>query len=623
MVYFHSAQPRASPSESPRMELVPQSAPPPSVIPLVPPNSREKYGAYWPEGMNDITIELACFRQGRTFEEGGLGKAGHFKEIVNTIWGPHNDRQHFRWSPWGDRKLDAACAHKYLAVSGCANSEKSDFFAVWAIVNFIAAPTETMVLITSTSLKESRGRIWGRVEDYWLAAQHVCGDALPGKLVSSVGMIRFNDPTGEYKTSDRCGIHLIAGEKKKEKESIGKMIGLKNQRVLFIADELPELSHAILEAAFSNLAANPEFQLIGIGNPASIYDPHGVLSKPKHGWASVSVADDEWETERGYQIRFDATKSPNVLAGKTLYPWLPTQAKIDAAMSDTGGEDSAAFWRMWRGFWCPHGATESVVSEADIIKFACDTHRVRWKTPPVEFSFFDPGFTTGGDRSIAMFGKFGVDHEDKSVLLYTGYKHVTEDVTKKAEPRNFQIAAKWRDLCLSRGIAAERAAYDNTGAAAFGDIVSSVWSQQVTPINFGGKPSILPVSVFDKTPASDKYINRMTEIWCSIKEYMRSSQIRGIDPDLGQELTSRRMKNKKDMGLKAQVEPKEIYRSRVGKSPDIADAALGLLDFLRSKYRFRAAARNEQSTRNTSNWRQWVKKRDALNRSNVWLDRAA
>lgn len=584
---------------------------------------REKYGRLWPAESNDFTIELRCFRDGVTQEDGGLGKAGHFREIVTILWGPHNDRQYFRWDPWAERKLEASCTHKYLAVSGCASSGKSDFYAIWAIVNFLAAPTETMVLITSTSLKESRGRIWGRVEDYWLAAQHVCGGQLPGKLVSSIGMIRFDDPSGEYKTSDRCGIHLIAGEKKKEKESIGKMIGLKNQRVLFIADELPELSHAILEAAFSNLAANPEFQLIGIGNPASIYDPHGVLSKPKGGWVTVTVDDEEWETEKGFHIRFDALKSPNVLAGKTIYPYLPTQAKIDAAMSDTGGEDSAAFWRMWRGMWNPHGGTESVVSEADIIKFACEETLVRWKSAPVEFAFLDAGFTTGGDRSISHFGKFGIDKDDKPVLLYNSYVNITEDVTKKGSPRNFQIVEKWRTICMERGITPDRAAYDNTGAAAFGDIVSSVWSRQVTPINFGGKASSLPISVFDKTLACDKYANRATEIWCVLKEYMRSGQIRGIGPDLGQELTARRMKLKKDLGLKAQVEPKEIYRSRVGKSPDIADAALGLLDFLRSKYRFRAAVRTAESGKTNTKWKDFVKRKDVLNHSNVWLDRDA
>lgn len=587
----------------------------------------EKYGILWPNGTSDITIELFCFRHGRAFEEGGLGKAAHFKEIVNFFWGANNDRIQFKWTPWGDRKLEASCVHKYLGVTGCANSEKSDFYAVWALVNFFCAPTETMCLITSTSLKESRGRIWGRIEDYWLGAQHVCGGALPGKLVSSVGMIRFEDPTGEFKTSDRCGIHLIAGEKKREKDAIGKMIGLKNQRVFFIADELPELSHAILEAAFSNLAANPEFQLIGPGNAASIYDPHGVLCKPKNGWASVNVEMDEWETEKGYCIHFDALKSPNVIAGRVLYPWLPSVAKIDAARKDTGGEDSSAFWRMWRGFWSPNGSTETVVSEADIVKFACDEAAVKWKlgTKPVSLTALDPGFTNGGDRSVRYKAEFGEEEgTGKPVLLFKGYEVLHDDVSKKNVPRNFQTAQQFKDHSVAENISPDHAAVDDTGAASFGDIVHVVWDRRVTRVNFGGKASERPVSAEDKrTRSCDKYVNRVTEVWCSIRPFMRSGQIKGIDPDLGQELTSRRMKNTKSGAvLKEQVERKEDMRARMGKSPDIADAALILLDFVRTKFKFRPAGTTNAPVAEKKNWKNF---RMRCNRASerVDLNRAA
>ena len=585
----------------------------------------EKYGLSWANGTSDLTIELNCFRHGDTPEKGGLGKPGHFKEIVNMLWGENNDRIKFKWTPWGDRKLEATCVHKYLGVTGCANSEKSDFYAVWAIVNFICAPTETMCLITSTSLKESRGRIWGRIEDYWMGAQHVCGGALPGKLVSSVGMIRFKDPTGEYKTSDRCGIHLIAGEKKKAADSIGKMIGLKNQRVFFIADELPELSHAILEAAFSNLASNPEFQLIGPGNAASIYDPHGVFCKPKHGWTSVSVEDDEWETEKGYCIHFDALKSPNVLAGRVLYPWLPSIAKIENARKDTGGDDSSAFWRMWRGFWSPNGSTETVVSEADIMKFNCEEKTVKWKTKPVSVTALDPGFTNGGDRSVRYTAEFGEEEgTNKMVLLFKDYEVLDDDVTTKNVPRNFQTAQQFKDNALAENIPPDRAAVDDTGAAAFGDIIHVVWDRRVTRVNFGGKASERPVSAEDKrTRSCDKYANRVTEVWCSIRPFMRAGQIKGIGPDLGQELTSRRMKNTKSGAvLKEQVEKKEDMRARMGKSPDIADAALILLDFVRTKYKFRPAGTTNAPVKERANWRSFRMK---CNRSSeqVELNRAA
>lgn len=591
-------------------------------------NLISKYGLDWSPQESLLTIELACFKMGRTVEQGGLGQENHFREAVNLLWGPTNERKHFVWNPWSDKMLEEALKHKYLSVAGPATSGKSLFYAIYAIINWLCDPINTTVLVTSTSLKESKGRIWADIEEWWNAAQHHTQDALPGKLVSSLGLIKFEDPSGEWKVSDRSGIHLIAGEKGKEKESIGKMIGYKNRRLIFIADELPDLSPAILEAATSNLDSTEKevFQLVGIGNPNSIYDPHGIFSKPQDGWRSVSPAVFEWPTDLGYCIRFDALKSPNILADRVIYPWLPTQEKVDEAKGRLG-EDSLAFWRMWRGFWCPTGGTESVVSEADIIGFECEKTTVRWKNGTVQIvvSFLDPGFTNGGDRSIAYYATFGLDGDtEQPALLYEEFVPLFEDITNKGVSRNFQIVHQWRDLCIKRGVTPDHAAVDDTGASAFGDIVHTEWSRLVTRINFGGKATATQVSAHDKTLSCDKYANRVTEIWCSMREYMRGGQIRGICPDLGTELTSRRMVQKKSgVELKSQVEPKPIMRSRTGKSPDVADAALGILDFLRSKFQFRAMARIKLTSVTSTDWKKFTKKNDFNSKHGSFLNRAA
>jgi hypothetical protein len=109
-------------------------------------------------------------------EKGGELPEYHFKRIVSALW-PEDGPKPFVWHPWAERMLEASCRNKYLAVAGCASSGKTDYFAIWAIVNFIVAPYDTMVLVTSTTLKDSRKRIWGSIRDYWQAAP-----ALPGKL---------------------------------------------------------------------------------------------------------------------------------------------------------------------------------------------------------------------------------------------------------------------------------------------------------------------------------------------------------------------------------------------------------------------------------------------------------
>ena len=535
----------------------------------------ERYGRIWPEGADALNIELACFRYGRTPEQGGLGKAGHFRNIVNVLWNPSSPKP-WSWHPWADQMLEAACKTQYLAVAGCASSGKTDFFSVWAIVNFLCAPTETMVLVTSTSLKESRKRIWGSIREYWQAVP-----GLPGKLVDSVGTIRFEDAEGNA-LSDKAGITLVAAERKREKEAVGKLIGLKQKRVFLIADELPELSEAILQAAFSNLSSNPFFQLVGLGNPNSYYDAFGVFAQPKAGWATINVDAEEWETERGVCIHLDGTKSPNVLAGATLYPWMITEDKLNDARSKFG-EKSVAFWRMFRGFWSPSGAEDAAYAEADIVKSRADSPPV-WLTPPTPVAALDPSFTNSGDRSILYFGYVGIDANTKlKTICFDRYEHLVEDVTSQ-EPRAYQIVRQFRARCEEEGISPRHAAYDATGAGnPFGDVVDAVWSREVLRVQFGGRASKLPVSLTDRSPSDERYANRVSEIWFSTKELMRTGQVRGICKDLAREMCERKYTTDKGSGVRLRIEPKSDMKERTGRSPDVADSAFIMVDLARQR----------------------------------------
>ncbi len=594
-------------------------------LPVTRPKGVAKYGLLFPVGTPDLTIELYCFRCDRAVEAGGLGAKGHFIEVANMLWGPQNKQKQFVWHPWALRMLEEALRWKYLSISGCASSGKSDWMAIYAIICWLAAPMMTKVLVTSTSLKEAQGRVWGSIESYWNAAQHHCGGLLPGKLVPSIGRLRLEDPTGEYKSSDKVGIELIAGEKRKEKDAISKLIGVKQIYLILLADELADLSPALITAAKSNLdnRANPNFQLIGASNPNSIYDPHGDISRPKGGWKSVNPEMESWETELGFHIRFDAEKSPNILAGKIIYPWLPTAEFLEQKRKQLG-PDSNEYWRMWKAYWSPHGSHETVISEADLIKFNCEENRVQWKGSPADIAFCDPAYTSGGDRSCACAAKLGETVEGKMVLLYTGYEFLHEDASRTNQPRNFQIAEKFKKFCDDRKIAPDRAALDESGAGGpFADILQMLWSKQITRINFGGKASEDHVSAQDKTRCCDRYFNRVTQIWAGAREYIRCEQVRGVDPDMGVEMTSRRMKSMKGaIGLKVQVEPKADMRARTDKSPDIADAALGLLFFARTKFKFKAAAKGVLSQAERKNWLRFRMEQDKVNHV-VSLDRAA
>ena len=576
----------------------------------------QKYGRDWGE-LSDLMIELLAFRDGITVEQGGLGKAEHFWLIVAMLW-PESSRKPFIRNPWADKMIAEWCEHKFVSVSGCASSGKTDAAAVWAIVNWLCDPLNTKVLCTSTTVRESRKRIWGSIEDYWLALPDEVRSI--GKLVSSFGLIKLSEASG-VKASDKCGIELVPAEKKREKEATGKIIGIKNQRVILIADELPELSPAIMQAAISNLTANPYCQAIGLGNPASYYDAHGLFATPKDGWKSINPDVFEWDTIYGKAIRFDATLSPNILAGDdTLYPWLPTQARLEEARKNMG-EESFGFWRQWRGYFPPEGGEKTVYSDTDIVFFDGDRTDVNWAGPPTPVAGMDPGFTNGGDRSILYHGLFGEEAETGlAVLLLTGYEVLKDDM-RSTLPRNFQIARAFKDAATTKAVAPRNAAVDTTGSPAFGDIVAKEWSPEVLRGQFGGKSTMMRVGV-DRAMAKERYADRATELWFESREYMEAGQIRGVCPDLARELTARKYTSgagNAQGGLDAtvKIEPKIKMKSRTGKSPDIADAFLMMFDVCRSRLGFRAQKGRKATTKSADPWNKFkdrVLKRDGAKR---------
>lgn len=563
------------------------------------------YGLYFPARYSRLDIELYCFRVGRATEKGGLGKAEHFWNIISLLWGKNNPirnkSKYFIRNPWSEEIIDALCANRYVGVGGCAGSTKSETLALWVLVSFLCNPRHTLGIIISTSLKEAKKRIWGSLVDFIRA---IPAPGLPLQVVDYSGTIRYLSPT--FKSSDRSTISLVAAERKQEKEAVGKLIGMHNDLVIVVADELSELTGALLEYAFpgGNLASNPDYQFVGLSNPVSYYDPFGLLWKPKDGWMSINVESSFWETEFGVGIHFDGMKSPNILAGKTLYPFLPTAQKIEEAKRAEGGENSLRFWRMVRGFFAPMGQEDLIYAEQDIVKFKGEEPAIWGDQPLTKCAALDPGFTNGGDRSIVYLGTIGQSKDRAHTLNYDRYVELVEDVTSDEE-RSYQIARQFKELCEREGIAPRHAAVDATGAGGpFCDIVSTIWSREILRVKFGGKASAQPVSLTDPALGHERYFDRVTEIWYSGKELLRQGQIKGISPEMAREMSARKY-GTTGAEKKIYAESKVDMKFRTKKSPDIADAGFILLALCRERLGFGARYTAEQRKGNKSTPGAW------------------
>lgn len=552
----------------------------------------QRYGQDWAASLTDLEIELYCYLHNFTQEQGGLGRAGHFQNAVELIWGKHNRKKRCIIHPWWERINEAACdeevlangetrQRRYLGVSGAALSGKSDYAAVKAIIDWMADPINTLVLCTSTDLKQSKMRVWGRIMSYFEA---IPAGIAPGTLAASQGIIATVNDKGK-RISDESGICLIAGDKKREREAIGKLIGAHNKRVIFIADELPELSEALLEAAYSNLATNPFFQMIGLGNFKSRYDAFGQFVLPKCGWDALTVEDEEWETERGICIRLDGMKSPNLDHPKDIWPIYGRKQLADHKKDL--GENSAGFYRMCRSFESPIGLDNAIYSEADLLAGNA-YEKVVWLTKPIRVSSLDPSFTNGGDRSVQWFGSFGIAKDGVATLCVDKFILLREDVRKKLETRDFQIARQFRDNCLAEGVTPAHAALDSTGAGSpFLSIIREEWSPEVLGVDFSGAPSEMIVSVENSRTAKQAYDRKVSEIWHVGKEFLKYGQLRGVIPELAREMKARRYDTVKGVeGLKVRVETKQDMKERLLFSPDMADSAFVLLHLCRTRLGF-------------------------------------
>ena len=502
----------------------------------------------------------------------------YFWRVCDELWNREDLHEKLMIKhPWAKLMIRAALENKYLAVGGSASSGKSHTMAAWGIVNWLSQPQDTLVLMTSTTLREARKRIWGSV----MSLLSVIDDA-PIKIRDSIGNASYVNEKDIL--IERAGLSLISAEKSKTKEAVGKFIGIKQKRVILIGDELSELSEAILNAGLTNLSKNPSFQMIGMSNPSSRFDAFGIWSTPKDGWDSVDTnTADEWDTKwNGKYLRLDGERSPNILAGETIYPWLPTQEKLDEDKALLGVE-SRGYMRMVRAVFFDSDETTGIYTENELTTSG-SMRPVEWQSSPISLCGIDPAFTNGGDRTIMYTAQCGYDKSGQYVIEFGQAIHLNDDATNKAVPRTYQIVRQIKEKCEKLKIPPENVSVDSTGAGApFCDVLAGEWSNRFMRVSFGGKASEKRVSANSKLIGTELYVNRVSELWFVGKELMRTRQVFGVNSDLAQEITARNYGMVKGSTLRMKIESKPEFKSRFGRSPDLADAAFLALDCARQR----------------------------------------
>lgn len=532
----------------------------------------------------------------RWFYEDGDAMEYAFWEFAKEVWQLDPDEILMEKHAWSEKIINTLAHNKYSSFGGCGSSGKSHVCAAWCIFRWLANPEGTLVMTTTTSLKDADQRCWGS----FIRLMAPLEGSAPFRERPSLHDFVLQEEGKKMNISR--GIFLVAAEKKKTREAMGRFVGKKAKHIILFADELGELSPAIMNAGVSNLSVGGElsFQAIGCSNPDSRFDAFGEFSEPEDGWENIdTLTAMEWRTKLGgTYVRFDSEESPHYEREKS---YLPTAIKIEEARENLG-ENSRAFMRMWRAVFFDGSEENGVYTELELAKSGAlnPVPRNLLNTTIGRCAGLDLGYTWGGDRTMFRALSVGYAHDGRMVAELHEHETIKEDI-HVGEPRAYQIGYAVVDLLQKYKIPARHLSVDATaGGNPICDVIDmcirdappekldSGLRGQVTRVQFGGKPTSNKPNPRVKKRADELYKNRVTELWFASKELFRCHQIYGLDGVTAKEMTNREFDQRKTGGsLKVQLESKQDFKSRTNMpSPDAADTTFLALDSARTNFSF-------------------------------------
>ncbi len=531
-----------------------------------------------PERHSQLYYERLAFRLKWPIEKGGLPRYEHFRNGCKILW------PWLEWNPWMERQAEAFCNNQWVGVAGCAGSCKTTVAVIYGVFWWLCGIHDSAFVLTSTTKGDIRKRAW-----FWVQKLYT---SIEGPRIGN--MVDSRTTWQGTKGDDRHCVTAIAVREGSVNKAVARIQGFHPDRLLICVDEATDTPEAIFEA-FPNLISTPwDFGVIVDGNPASRFDPMGKFCEPAGGYGSITVEDEEWESvpqlngKPGLILHFDSEKSPNVLSGTVQYKHLPKGPQVEAIRKRMGAE-SPGFYKFWRGFWCPEGIIQTVLTESMLARCQAvgATSKFLFLGGPVfTIAFLDPAFG-GGDKAVLRFAKCAEIEGGATGIQLVKTQKINVSV-KSAVPIHFQISQQVIWHCKEMGVEARCFGLDSTGeGGGLADIIARDWESSIARVEFGGKPSEKRVSHEDERPCDEVYDRKVTELHFTVKEFVAAGQLKGMNSDEAKDLCNRLWRFK---GKKMEIEPKTKrksmgdaeetgnwgFKERMGRSPDDGDALCGL-----------------------------------------------
>lgn len=571
-------------------------------------------------------IEAHLVKHGGYYKGVGMGLTHHFKCAMAALW------PLFDWyqrcpaqSQWSHIIVEGFCEHDEVAVLGPASSGKTYVSAAVALASEWIWPENTTIMVSTTTKDALDMRIFGAIVELYKKAKQRKPE-LEGHLAGSkhrltMRPIDYEEDEGADKRDGVLGIACKVGDRW---VGISNYVGLKNERVIMIADEGHLMAPGFLNSV-SNLRKNPSFKLLVLGNPKDPTDPLGKAAEPRSedgGWDGYSPEKRtrSWRTRSGgLAIQICGLDSPNYAYARGVNPYrhLITPEQIDKDVREYG-EDSLQVSMMNYGIMPRTGSTKRVVD-----MLLCERNQAFdepiWEDVDklVHVAGLDAAYSgTGGDRCVFTHLVFGPDRTGKILLAFYEPQLIVPINPALKEIPEDQITEWVSRVCHDRGIKPENFGLDSTGRGTLVSSLARKWSDQVLAIEFGGPPSEDRIeSQTDPRTEFEVYYNQVTALWYATRRTVLTRQFRRIPREAVEEAQMREWTIGKTRGRSSapliQVEPKDKMKVRMARSPDLWDSVAVALEVARTRgFEIAGGFKTGVETRKNQEWLRKLQQRN-------------
>lgn len=561
------------------------------VVVLSMPEPIRKYGLCFSPDTELLEIEFEMIRRIYDRKYVGFGLFYHFKAAQSLIW-PEDD--HHRWS---DLILKEYLDNRITVICGSRDSGKTRGISKAALIDYYVYPDETLILMTSTTLRGLELRVWGDIKSLHDRALERYS-WVPGNVVDSKHGV-FTDKIDETQTvrDQRKGILCIPvlGSKGEfDGESLKSFAGIKQRRRRWIGDEFQFIPRDALKVLDS--LDKGDFKGAFLGNPiAENGKALDAVSEPVGGWGAQSevTKTTTWANKyNGVTINLVGTDSPNFdEATRNRFPYMVDSGDVDRVSKRPGGKDSLEWWSQIMGVRKAGAISNRVLTVAEIETYGGFKDAV-WsgRGEAVKIYSIDAGF--GGDDCVRTWLEFGESAEGEQVIAF-GDQVVIPILMSSPDTPEKQIAKYAKSDCENLGIPFANVFFDAGMFATLAVEMARELSTEVNAVNFGGTATERPVSndmfVFDQKTRNrrlktwyehvSKYV---TELYFVARLAAQCKQLRQFPRAAAEEFGRRQWVYAS--GNRYELETKDDYKLRNGgESPNSADSLVICLEGARQR----------------------------------------